>query len=61
MPAVRIEPCFVTNPGEEQLLREGALTQQIAAAIVRGVERFFAPAEQTGAGSDPAPRPRSAV
>jgi N-acetylmuramoyl-L-alanine amidase len=57
MPAVRIEPCFITNPGEEQLLREGALTQQIAAAIARGVERFFAPAEQTGAGSAPARHP----
>jgi N-acetylmuramoyl-L-alanine amidase len=61
MPAVRVEPCFVTNPSEERLLREGVLTQQIAAAIVRGIERFFAPAEQMGAESASSSRPPSAV
>jgi N-acetylmuramoyl-L-alanine amidase len=48
MPAVRVEPCFVTNPAEERLLREGTLTTSIAAAIVRGIERFYAPADAGG-------------
>jgi N-acetylmuramoyl-L-alanine amidase len=47
MPAVRIEPCFVSNPTEEKLLREGTLTESIAAAVVRGIERFYAAAEHT--------------
>jgi N-acetylmuramoyl-L-alanine amidase len=51
MPAVRIEPCFVTNPTEEKLLRAGTLTQAIAAAIVHGIERFCAPAERTDGGT----------
>jgi N-acetylmuramoyl-L-alanine amidase len=61
MPAVRVEPCFVTNPSEERRLREGVLTQQIAAAIVSGIERFFAPAEQMGAESVSPRPPPSAV
>jgi N-acetylmuramoyl-L-alanine amidase len=45
MTAVRIEPCFVTNPTEEKRLREGTLIEAIAAAVVRGIERFYAAAE----------------
>jgi N-acetylmuramoyl-L-alanine amidase len=51
MPAVRIEPCFVTNPTEERRLRDGTLTASIAMAIVRGIERFCAPAEHAGDGT----------
>jgi N-acetylmuramoyl-L-alanine amidase len=41
MPAVQVEPCFVTNPREEWLLREEAFRRDVAIAIVHGVERFF--------------------
>jgi N-acetylmuramoyl-L-alanine amidase len=41
MPAVQIEPCFVTNPREARLLREPGFRRDVAIAIVRGLERFF--------------------
>ena len=47
MPAVQVEPCFITNPAEERLLREGDLTDRIAAAVVGGIERFFGAAGET--------------
>jgi N-acetylmuramoyl-L-alanine amidase len=43
MPAVQVEPCFVTNPREEWLLREEAFRHDVAIAIAHGVERFFGP------------------
>ena len=49
MTAVRVEPCFVSNPTEEKRLREGSLVESIAAAIVRGIERFYAASEHTAA------------
>src|ERR671931_671620 len=49
MPAVQVEPCFVTNPREEWLLREEAFRHDVAIAIAHGVERFFGPP-----GPDPA-------
>jgi N-acetylmuramoyl-L-alanine amidase len=42
MPAVHLEPCFITNPKEAQLLREAPFVRETAAAIVRGLGRFFA-------------------
>jgi N-acetylmuramoyl-L-alanine amidase len=42
MPAVHLEPCFITNPKEAQLLREAPFVREAAAAIVRGLGRFFA-------------------
>lgn len=42
MPAVRIEPCFITNPNEEELLRGDEFRRDVAEAIVRALERFFA-------------------
>jgi N-acetylmuramoyl-L-alanine amidase len=42
MPAVQIEPCFITNPKEEQLLAEEPFLREIARAIVVAVERYFA-------------------
>jgi N-acetylmuramoyl-L-alanine amidase len=41
MPAVQVEPCFITNPREEWLLREEAFRRDLAIAIAHGVERFF--------------------
>ncbi|TMK85767.1 MAG: N-acetylmuramoyl-L-alanine amidase [Actinobacteria bacterium] len=42
MPAVHVEPCFITNPEEERLLADGSFRQRIAAALATAVERFFA-------------------
>jgi N-acetylmuramoyl-L-alanine amidase len=41
MPAVQIEPCFVTNPREERLLREEAFLRDVSIAIAHAMERFF--------------------
>jgi N-acetylmuramoyl-L-alanine amidase len=49
MPAVHLEPCFITNPKEAQLLREAPFVRETAAAIARGLGRYFA-------GSAPASR-----
>lgn len=43
MPAVQVEPCFLTNPREEQLLGDAAFRRHVAAAIADGVERFLGP------------------
>jgi N-acetylmuramoyl-L-alanine amidase len=64
MPAVQVEPCFVTNPREEWLLREEAFRRDVAIAIAHGVERFFGPghsehaADPPGRGEVPEPAPR---
>lgn len=41
MPAVHVEPCFVTNPHEEALLRTERFRQDVAGALARAVEDFF--------------------
>ena len=41
MPAVQVEPCFVTNPREERLLAEEPFRRDVAIALARGIERFF--------------------
>ena len=41
MPAVHVEPCFVTNPREEAQLRTAPFRGQVATAIVTALERFF--------------------
>jgi N-acetylmuramoyl-L-alanine amidase len=41
MPAVQVEPCFVTNPREERLLAEEPFRRDVAIAVARGVEQFF--------------------
>ena len=43
MPAVQVEPCFITNAEEEQLLGEDAFRWRVAAAMTEGLERFFNP------------------
>lgn len=40
MPAVIVEPLFITNPDEARLLREEEWRQRIAMAIVRGLESY---------------------
>jgi N-acetylmuramoyl-L-alanine amidase len=41
MPAVHVEPCFITNPEEERLLREESFRTRVARAIAAGIERYF--------------------
>jgi N-acetylmuramoyl-L-alanine amidase len=41
MPAVQVEPCFLTNPREARLLGEEAFRRDLAIALANGVERFF--------------------
>jgi len=41
MPAVHVEPCFITNPNEESLLKEGNFRREIARALADATERFF--------------------
>ncbi|MGH2677440.1 MAG: N-acetylmuramoyl-L-alanine amidase family protein, partial [Actinomycetota bacterium] len=42
MPAVQVEPCFITNPKEEQLLSEEPFLREVARAMALALERFFA-------------------
>lgn len=50
MPAVQVEPCFITNPREETLLRQPGFRRALAAAMAQGIERFFrGAAAQAGA------------
>ncbi len=42
MPAVRLEPGFISNPREERLLSDGGFHHDLAEAIVDGLERYFA-------------------
>lgn len=41
MPAVLIEPLFITNREEEELLRSEEWRQRIAMAVLRGIEKYF--------------------
>ncbi|MFN2544387.1 MAG: N-acetylmuramoyl-L-alanine amidase [Actinomycetota bacterium] len=50
MPAVQVEPCFLTNPKEERLLQEEAFRQDVAIAMAEGLQRFFNPRGPRGAG-----------
>jgi len=42
MPAIHVEPCFLTNPREERLLAEGKLVHDLALAIADGLAAYFA-------------------
>jgi N-acetylmuramoyl-L-alanine amidase len=42
MPVVHVEPCFITNPGEETLLRQEGFRMGVAQALASAIERFFA-------------------
>jgi N-acetylmuramoyl-L-alanine amidase len=41
MPAVQLEPCFITNPGEEAIVTDPARRRELAAAVAAGIEAFF--------------------
>ncbi len=42
MPAVHVEPCFITNPREEELLRSPEFRRRLAGALADAVAAFFA-------------------
>ncbi len=42
IPAILVETAFITNPREEQMLRDSATQQMFAQAILRGIERYLA-------------------
>ena len=54
MPAVQVEPCFITNPKEERLLQEEAFRRDVAIAMAEGLERFFNPRARAQLNGDPA-------
>jgi len=41
IPSVLVETAFISNPEEEQKLRSGDYQEQLADAVVRGIERYF--------------------
>jgi N-acetylmuramoyl-L-alanine amidase len=41
MPAVHLEPCFITNPGEETRLRTDDFRRDLTAAVATALRRFF--------------------
>jgi N-acetylmuramoyl-L-alanine amidase len=47
MPAVQIEPLFVTNEREAELIADPAFAQRVGRAVANGVQRFFAGRAQT--------------
>jgi N-acetylmuramoyl-L-alanine amidase len=42
IPSVLVETAFISNPEEEQKLRSAEYQEQLADALVRGIERYFA-------------------
>lgn len=42
IPSVLVETAFISNPEEEEKLRSAAYQEQLADALVRGIERYFA-------------------
>jgi N-acetylmuramoyl-L-alanine amidase len=66
MPAVVVEPCFITNPKEERLLSEESFQRGVAGAIAIALERYFsgrkmegspaaAPTRRPGRAAEPRP------
>lgn len=52
IPSVLVETAFISNPEEEALLNSEAYQEQLADAVMRGIERYFAK-------NPPLARPRS--
>jgi N-acetylmuramoyl-L-alanine amidase len=48
MPAVVVEPCFLTNLDEELLLADPVSRREIAGAIAAGLERYFRTGPEDG-------------
>jgi N-acetylmuramoyl-L-alanine amidase len=42
IPSVLVETAFISNPEEEAKLRSGEYQEQLADALIRGIERYFA-------------------
>ena len=42
IPSVLVETSFISNPEEESRLRSDEYQEQLADALVRGIERYFA-------------------
>jgi N-acetylmuramoyl-L-alanine amidase len=42
MPCIQVEPCFITNAREEDLLAESGFVRDLAVAMAIGMERFVA-------------------
>ena len=42
IPSVLVETAFISNPEEETKLRSGEYQEQLADAVVRGIQRYFA-------------------
>ncbi|HVM12310.1 MAG TPA: peptidoglycan-binding protein [Actinomycetota bacterium] len=41
MPAVQVEPCFITNPKEEAAIQEAPFRQEVGRAVTAALARFF--------------------
>jgi N-acetylmuramoyl-L-alanine amidase len=41
IPSVLVETAFISNPEEEARLRSAAYQNQLADALMRGIERYF--------------------
>jgi N-acetylmuramoyl-L-alanine amidase len=42
IPSVLVETAFISNPEEEQRLRSETYQEQLADALMRGIQRYFA-------------------
>ena len=51
MPAVQVEPCFMTNPREEAMLRDEGFRSAVARALCDAVELFFGARSSSAGGS----------
>ncbi len=45
MPAVHVEPCFITNPREEALLRDPSFHEGLARAMADAIAAYFSPSD----------------
>ena len=60
MPSVLVELGYLSNPGEEKNLRTPAYRARLAAALVKGIDRYFNWKDgltKTEAGAVAIPRP----
>lgn len=48
MPAVLVEPAFITNPDEAKRLEDPDHRNALAQAIVEGIAKFYEPSDQSG-------------
>jgi N-acetylmuramoyl-L-alanine amidase len=47
MPAVHVEPCFITNSREESLMAQERFRRELARGLADAIERFFAGASES--------------